>query len=518
MRSFWRWSMACVVPTVVGAAVWLAFEWGLRWDRATAAAVGIGISAVVLAPMAWWASREPKSSGPPVVAPRTQVGIDGVMGGSVIVGDHNMLSTTPAAAPPDRIGVGEGGGSRRPQMIRAYEQAGGVAALGTPRAAAVRGGGGYVQTFDRDDLHSFVMWAPPQGGCVVVPESAWEALCTVGDPRGESEWPELAGFPLPPGPDTTVVDDRTLEIPLGGGGWQLGTLTRTSPSHRWLWYPEPRHDDHASHATRWERNHGFEMRSRAIVDIAWHGAPEPKPLGACLQALLKAAEAGHFNHVFDVLGACYGVTLTAPRWNIAKDSNNNWARGIHITALLTDTDGNPAARGDVMLQVPGESYPHSLLGCVDLHVNITSLTRMLEAGGAVDVPSRLSLATVLRLLDAEIDTAAQIVPGLVIDDPDDVRFAMPPFVVTKVETGAFGTDDPPPCLVLADVIDLSALGEPTKTNNHREMTIRIIGARGQEVAQRREFLLEELIKYAFAWGYTSATRDALTDAFDHVAP
>ncbi len=86
----------------------------------------------------------------------------------------------------------------------------------------------------------------------------------------------------------------------------------------------------------------------------------------------------------------------------------------------------------------------------------------------MDVPSRLSLATVLRVLDAEIDTAAQVVPGLVIDDPDDVRFAMPPFVVTKVETGAFGTDDPPAYLVLADVIDLSALGEPTKTNNHRD--------------------------------------------------
>ena len=50
------------------------------------------------------------------------------------------------------------------------------------------------------------------------------------------------------------------------------------------------------------------------------------------------------------------------------------------------------------------------------------------------------------------------------------------------------------------------------------MTIRIIGARGQDVAQRREFLLEELVTYAFAWGYASVTRDALTDAFDHVAP
>src|SRR5207248_5436474 len=62
VRSFWRWSLACVVPTVVGAAVWLALEWGLHLDRGTAAAAGVGVSAIVLAPMCWWAAREPKSS------------------------------------------------------------------------------------------------------------------------------------------------------------------------------------------------------------------------------------------------------------------------------------------------------------------------------------------------------------------------------------------------------------------------------------------------------------------------
>lgn len=513
MRSFWRWLLACVVPTVAGAAVWLVFERMLGVDRATAAASGIGFSAIVLAPMGWWAAREPKPREALVVAPRPRVGIDSGGGGSVIVGGHATLSPTASAVPEDRIAVGEGSGSRRSQAIRAYEQAGGVATLGTPRAPVLKGGGGYAQMFDLDDLRSFVMWTPSQGGCVVMPESVWEALCTVGDARGESEWPELAGFPLPPGPDTMVVDDRTLEIPLGGGRWQLGRLTRRHSSDRWLWYPEPRHDDHASHITRWERDRSFEVRSRAIVDMAWLGSPEPKPLGTCLQALLKAANAGHFNHVVDVLGACYGVKLVAPSWSIAKESNNNWARGVHITALLTDIDGNPAVRADVMLQVPAESYPNSLLGCVDLHINIKSLTRVLEAAGAVDVSSRLPLATVLRVLDAEIGTAAEIIPGLIIDNPDDIRFAMLPFVVTKVETGAFGKDDPPPYLTIADVIDLSALGEPTKTDGHREMTIRIIGARGQEVAQRREFLLEELITYAFAWGYTSATRERYSKGY-----
>ncbi len=50
------------------------------------------------------------------------------------------------------------------------------------------------------------------------------------------------------------------------------------------------------------------------------------------------------------------------------------------------------------------------------------------------------------------------------------------------------------------------------------MTIRIIGARGPDVARRREFLLEELVTYAFAWGYTSANGNALADAFDRVTP
>jgi hypothetical protein len=342
-----------------------------------------------------------------------------------------------------------------------------------------------------------------------MPESVLEALCAVGDPPGQAEWPEHAGFPFA-GETTLIIDDSTLEIPLRGGDWGDGWMIREGSSRPWFWRPAPRHDAQACHTMKWERDPGYEVRLRAVIDMAWHGAPNIRTQEEYIRELLAAASAGRFANVFEVLGACYGVRLAEPSWSIAK-SNYNWAHGVHITAVLTDSTGTAAVKADVLLQAPAESYPHSLLGCVDLHLNMAGLAHLLREAGAI--PAKLDLRTVLRLLDVEIEDAAGVLPGLIIDDPDHVRFAAPPFVVTKIQTGQCGSDSQPRHVELADVIDLGPFGEPTKGLGYNEATIRIIGARGQDREQRREYLVDGLMVYAFAWGFAGASRASLGGVF-----
>jgi hypothetical protein len=99
VRSLWRWVLACVVPTVAGAAVWFVFERMLGVDRATAAASGIGFSAIVVVPMGWWAAREPKPREA-LVAPRPRVSIDSVGGGSCSPEARTLLQLVEAGQSP----------------------------------------------------------------------------------------------------------------------------------------------------------------------------------------------------------------------------------------------------------------------------------------------------------------------------------------------------------------------------------------------------------------------------------
>jgi hypothetical protein len=155
VRLFVRWLIACLVCAGVLAVVWLAGEWWLNWDRATAAAAGIGVAAVVLAPMAWWAPRELTASESPVVGPRVHVGAGGGVRGSVIVGDHNTVSTTTAVAPPAaRIGVGEGGGSRRPELIHFFGP-------WKTRAEAETAIYAWISWYNNERLHSALDDVPP---------------------------------------------------------------------------------------------------------------------------------------------------------------------------------------------------------------------------------------------------------------------------------------------------------------------------------------------------------------------
>lgn len=373
-RRLVRWLIACGACAATLALIWLAGELWWRWDRSTAVLVASTAALVVLAPFSWWASRElttveRSGSHPPTAGHETPVSVAGNIGGSMITGDNNMIYTggatsSPTAQRPERPGVGEGAGSRRPLIAELHARTGGFVALGEAREPAFKVNGGHVQFFDRDDHQSFLVWLPPTGSGSVMSESVWEALCAVG----EAEWPVLAGLPVA-GTAPLVIDDQTLRVPLAGGRWQGGWLIRERSGQPWFWLPEPRHDAYTSHATIWERDSAYEVRIRAIVDMAWHGEPRIRTLEECIGQLKAAASAGRFSNLFAVLGASFGVELAEPTWSVAK-SNNNWARGVHMTAPLADPEGQPAVKADVMLQVPAESYPHSLLGCVDLHLNL----------------------------------------------------------------------------------------------------------------------------------------------------
>jgi hypothetical protein len=513
LRQLLRWVVACGGCVITLVVVWLVGHLWLHRSTGNVLTVGSLFAGAVLVALAWWAPLKPATGEAPATGLAARVSVSGDVDGTVVAGNNNTIysSATLSAGQPESAGVGDGAGSRRPKFVELHAQAGGEAVLGRPRATGSRAWGGYVQFFDLGDARSYVLWLPADGAGVVMPESVWDALCAVGDPQREADWPNLAGLPAMPGSGYLMIDDRTLEIPLAGGSWQGGRLIRDDPGAPWFWQPEPRQDDQTAHFTMWDRDSGYEVRIRAIVDMAWHGPPNLSSTEGYRDNLLAAAAAGRFANVFNVLGSCYGVDLVEPTWDIAQ-SNNNWARGVHITASLTNSAGQPAIRADVMLQAPALAGARSLLGCIDVHINLSGLVQLLHEAGASDVEPRLSLLTLLRLLDIEIEDAGEVLPGLVTSDPDHVRFVTPPFVATRVQTGQFGVGNPPQYLTLSEVLDLSPFGDPTKDQGYQEMAIRIVGARGQDRGQRRRLLLDGLMSYAFGWGFTRANRAQVEEA------
>jgi len=179
---------------------------------------------------------------------------------------------------------------------------------------------------------------------------------------------------------------------------------------------------------------------------------------------------------------------------------------------LASPDGTPALSVEVILQLPDRVLMSSVLGCAELRVNFAAWRTALQAiGGQMpeDVASQLSIGEIVEVLVAAWDVAAMVAPLAAVDDPALMPPAAPPFVEVHLQTSAPITTSTGRQLLLSDVIDLSAFGEPAREDTRRETGMRVTAPLGIDRQHRRRLVVSGLARLARSWSYIDADEDDL---------
>lgn len=418
---------------------------------------------------------------------------------------------TASAAPADaqfRVGVGDGGVAA--DFAAAFIAAGGTPVLGTPLGAVVREGPGYAQRFSGE----VVVCALPERAAAVVPETVWHQIARIGDPeKGIS----AVGFPVdrPARQQPLIIDAAARRIELEGGEWGPGVLTRVSQDDPWSWDPVPRLDFRLVHNTRWPGPDWADLRIRAVISLPWRmSSIEPEISRTRRMALHTALADSEFSTVFPVLSMHRGALLPQQPWEVARGNDTYQSdRGTHLRALLRAPDGSNALSGEVMVQLPDGAHLSSVVGGVELRINFAAWRAALVHAGAVldpAAPLQLSLLEVIEVLASAWGTAATVIPRAAADNPPRMPLDQPPRVEMHLHSrspiviGGTMTN-----LGLADVIDLSALGEPTREGHRQETGMRLFAPLSIARPDRRIWLARGLAQLGRSWGYVDAEADDL---------
>ncbi|MEU7906341.1 hypothetical protein [Actinoplanes sp. NPDC049118] len=426
-----------------------------------------------------------------------------------LVAQYRPVPAVPVE-PPAQFRVGAGDGGMAAEFDAALTAAGGTPALGAPLGDVVREGPGYVQPFSG----AVVVCALPERAAAVVPATVWQQISRIGGPENGIS---AVGFPVarPARQQPLIIDAAARRIELDGGEWGPGFLTRASQDEPWSWDPVPRLDFRLSHNTRWTGPDWADLRVRAVVSLPWRmSSIEPEISKARRLALQNALADSEFSTVFPVLSMHRGARLAQPTWEVARGNDTYQSdRGTHLRALLRAPDGSNALSGEVMVQLPDGMHLSSVVGGVELRINFAVWRDALVHAGAVLDPAtqlRLSLLEVLEILASAWGTAATVIPRAAADDPSRMPLARPPWVEMHLQSrspiviGGAATN-----LGLTDVIDLSALGEPTREGHRQETGMRFFAPLSIARPDRRIWLARGLAQLGRSWGYVDAEADDL---------
>lgn len=439
-----------------------------------------------------------------------------------LLSEYSLAPATAGLAQtvPHRILVGEGDSETEAEFQAAYAAAGGAESLGRPRDTVTRLGPGYVQTLTGSERGGpSIICALPERAAVVVPMSMWQVLCRIGGGADRGAGVLAAGFPVRPSATqpSLVVDPSITSIDLDGGEWGPGRLVRVSPDEPWSWQPRPRFDFQLRHSTRWVSSEWTDLRLRAVADFPWvRSTVESEITKKSRRSLQSALMATEFAKVFPVLSMHRGARVPEPVWSQATGHDSYQSdRSTHLRALLTAPDGRTALSGEVLLYLPDNLYSTSVLGCVELRINFDAWRAVLSASGADlgdNANLRLSLIEVIEVLVSAWGTVTSVVPLAAVDDPRRMPLAGPPYVEMHVQANPPGSNGTRRCLGLADVIDLSLFGQPTRDGACQQTGMRFFAPLDMDRPARRILTAKGLAQLGRAWGYIDADADELLAA------
>lgn len=406
------------------------------------------------------------------------------------------------AGPDGGLRVGQGLPDREREMRAAYEQLAGQG-LGRPAGEARAQGAAACQDLhhERDGEPGWVLCLVAGRPAVAVAAPVWQAIVEAGRRSPGPDPLAAIGFPRPHDdtgvPWVIAADARSVDV--DGGSWGAGRLT-CSGRGVWRWQPLSRFSvNQGRSAGNWTAGQTPALRLRAVVNLPWAGAGALE-ISRSQRALLESqlpysAVAG----AVTVLSRRRGTELPAARWERGPFSNS--ARSASYACTIAGPDGAPALRALVMFSLPTTMEP-TVVACSDV---LIENSRAWAAALGPGRETRLGFDEVQAVLHAAWETAAELLPGLVVD-PAGLSWAAPP--TTELRMTCEQPADNGVLPFLDTLIDLAPLGTRDGGNTSL-LAVTITAAPAMERAERRSLLRKGLVHMAHEFGYVDADADLL---------
>ncbi len=378
--------------------------------------------------------------------------------------------------------------------------------IGDPATAVYVDGPGVVQHFESYlTVSGWMLCALPHRRPVAVAGEVWQALQRAGSGVPGGDALGAVGFPVPAPKATRMIGTEAVRVDLTAGRWGDGRLLRDAAGKEWRWEPEVRFGMNMTGAAGYWTDHtGQQLRLRAIATLPWAEAGElsitSQPRRDLEQALPVSALAG----AVTALSRRQGTDLGAADWN--RGPNRNALNALSYSTVITAPDGRAALAAEVMIALPS-TMNFSVVTCAELR--IADFTAWAEALAASGVPPqqdlRLSLEEVAEFLTIAWQTATEILPTVVTDNPLDMVWAGPPTVELRLSAGRL---DATPTLqpMLDEYIYMSPLGRSDR-GQVPEMAVTITASPHLDPSVRRVQAHEALVYMAQQFGFLDATPD-----------
>ena len=365
------------------------------------------------------------------------------------------------------INVGQGSLGKERAFRAAYQAAGGERVLGEPVNEAYEDGPGLVQDFHGGPGQpEAVICARFGHDPVALDASIWDALRAISPGQLAD-----VGFPVrsasPP-----FIDGSSRMVMLDGGQWGPGKLVRHDDGS-WRWQPQLHFGFETREQDRWtSTGDRVELRLRCAARLLWQHAGRAID-GVGRKHLRAALNAGPLPEFATSLARRMGLSTDVGSWErTPADEGYNDERFACYRLRFTGESGRPALGLWARFQLPDGLQP-TIVALVDLRIDVAALA----ASGKTpsDAAPRLDLDDLHRFFVAAWSTAHDDLPLAVTSNPHDQAPAGPTVTELHLQAEYANTPADGHARDLQELIDLSALGEPTRDSLPR-MSIAVTSA------------------------------------------
>ncbi|OXM43787.1 hypothetical protein CFP75_37060 [Amycolatopsis alba DSM 44262] len=378
--------------------------------------------------------------------------------------------------------------------------------LGDPVSETDLIGPGVAQHFQAPGRQSgWVLCAQPRYQPVAVAEDIWQALREQGCGAPDGDVLGALGFPVGDPAATTVVDQDVTAVPLAGGRWGRGRLVRDPDSggRDWRWEPDPVVSTTMSAASR-----------------NWTGSPNPPQLRARVLAILPFADADTSRITPDRLAevlprvpssalAEFVTNLSRRRgsklpWGVWRaGGNGNASDRLSHTFEITGPDGELALSAEMMMTLPPASRSSAVITCTE--VRVENFGAWDKAIGYPEQDLRWPMDELIEFFVAAWDIATDLLPQLIdgVTNGASTRFHWAGVPQVELSIGVESRHDQQATyqLVLADVLDLAALGPTDRPDQLTELFVSVSSVPGMDAESRRRLIRLALVEMAHRFGF-----------------
>jgi hypothetical protein len=403
-------------------------------------------------------------------------------------------------APAQKIGIGDGEPGWKGPFQQAWNELTSRGLwIGDPASTVYWDGPGVVQHFDAPHVASgWVLCALPHHRPVAVDGETWQALQRAGAGAPSGDALEVIGYPVPAPQETRVADRSATSIDLTGGAWGNGNLIRDPGSGEWRWEPAV---DFSMNMTRAARNWtGGKTQQllwmRAVATLPWAAAGDLTITPERRRELEQQLPASRLAGLVTTLSRHRGADLRAADWK--RGPNPNASDWLSCSTAISTADGRHALQAEVMIALPNATDS-----------SVVTWGEAIEHKGArLRDDLRLSVGDVVEFLTVAWQTATEILPRVVTDNPGAMTWAGPPAVNLRLEAEDRYDNVPHPIPTLDDYVDLTPLGQSDR-GQLREMSVTVTAPLQLDDAARRRLTSEAILYTARQFGFLDAPADLL---------